>query len=379
MNDLGEEIRLDRRAIDAAVRRVIDSANFVQGDEVALFEAEFASYIGTRYAVGVGSGTAAIHLALVACGIGAGDEVITAPNTDSPTASAITHTGARVVFADIDPDTLNIDPAAIERVITARTKAIIPVHLFGNPAAMTDILALASTHRLHVVEDCTLAHGAAIGGQRVGSAGTAGCFSFAPAKILGAFGDGGIVTTNDARLAEELRILRNYGQASEMRQDPWDLVGVGRWEIVRHGYNERLDEIQAAILRVKLARLEDRIGARRQVAAWLDEALAELPIQLPRGPRSGRHVYRAYTVLLGDRDRAREILASHGISTRLYYWPPLHLQPAFRDLGYGAGAFPAAERTAERMLSLPIHPTMTTSDVDRVTAALNDWRLAQRA
>ncbi len=378
MNDLAAEIRLDREAIDAAIRQVIDSAKFVEGDEVEQFETEFSSYIGARHAIGVGSGTAALQLALLACGIGAGDEVITAPNTDSPTASVISHVGANVVFADIDSDTFNIDPAAIERTITPRTKAIVPVHLFGNPAPMAEILALAERHRLLVIEDATLAVGATIDGQRVGSAGTAGCFSFAPSKILGGFGDGGIVTTNDDRIAQELRILRNYGHSLDMSGDLWGLLGVDEWEIVREGYNERLDEIQAAILRVKLARLEERIEARRQAASWLDEALAELSIRLPSEAPNGRHVFRAYTILLDDRDRVREFLAARGISTRVYYNPPLHLQPAFRHLGYRFGAFPAAERTAERMLSLPIYPTMNTRQVDRVAAALADWQQLQK-
>ncbi len=377
MFDLAAEIRLDRKAIDAAIRRVIDSAKFVQGDEVERLEAEFATYVGAGHAIGVGSGTAALHLALLACGIGAGDEVITAPNTDSPTASVISQVGATIVFADIDPDTFNIDPAAIERTITPRTKAIIPVHLFGNPAPMTEILALAERHRLRVIEDATLAVGATVDGRRVGSAGTAGCFSFAPSKILGGFGDGGMVTTNDARIAEELRILRNYGHSLAMNRDFWGLLGVDNWEIVREGYNERLDEIQAAILRVKLARLEDRIEARRRAAARLDEALAGLPIRLPSEAPNGRHVFRAYTILLDDRDRAREFLAGRGISTRLYYTPPLHLQPAFRHLGYRSGAFPAAELTAGRMLSLPIYPSMSSGEVDRVATALADWQRVQ--
>jgi dTDP-4-amino-4,6-dideoxygalactose transaminase len=377
MMDLSAEIRLDRKSIDAVIRRVIDSANFVQGHDVERLETEFSTYIGTRHAIGVGSGTAALHLTLLACGIGAGDDVITAPNTDSPTASVISHVGANVVFADINPDTLNVDPAAIERTITRRTKAIIPVHLFGNPAPMIEILALAERHRLLIIEDATLAVGATIDGRRVGSAGTAGCFSFAPSKILGGFGDGGMVTTNDARIAKELRILRNYGHSLDMNRDLSGLLGVDGWEIVREGYNERLDEIQAAILRVKLARLEDRIEARRRAASRLDEALAELSIQLPSEAPNGRHVFRAYTVLLDDRDRAREFLATRGISTRVYYSPPLHLQPAFRHLGYRSGAFPAAERTAERMLSLPIYPTMDIHQVDRVAAALVDWQRLQ--
>ncbi|MEO5964969.1 MAG: DegT/DnrJ/EryC1/StrS family aminotransferase [Candidatus Limnocylindrales bacterium] len=377
MFDLAAEIRLDRKAIDAAIRRVIDSAKFVQGIEVERLEAEFATYVGASHAIGVGSGTAALHLALLACGIGVGDEVITAPNTDSPTASVISQVGATIVFADIDPDTFNIDPAAIERTITPRTKAIIPVHLFGNPAPMTEILALAERHRLLVIEDATLAVGATVDGRRVGSAGTAGCFSFAPSKILGGFGDGGMVTTNDARIAEELRILRNYGHSLAMNRDFWGLLGVDNWEIVREGYNERLDEIQAAILRVKLARLEDRLEARRRAAARLDEALAGLPIRLPSEAPNGRHVFRAYTILLDDRDRAREFLAGRGISTRLYYTPPLHLQPAFRHLGHRSGAFPAAELTAGRMLSLPIYPSMSSGEVDRVATALADWQRVQ--
>lgn len=374
MMDLAAEIRLDREAIDAAIRRVIDSANFVQGHEVERFETEFAAYIGVLHAIGVGSGAAALQLALLACGIGAGDEVITAPNSDSPTAAAISHVGAKVVFADIDADTFNIDPEAIQRAMTPRTRAIIPVHLFGNPAAMAAIRILADGHGVLVIEDAALAVGATIDGRRVGSAGDVGCFSLAPSKILGGFGDGGVVTTDDAQIAQELRVLRNYGHSLDMSREFWGFLGVDRWEIVREGYNERLDEIQAAVVRVKLARVEDRIEARRQVAARLDEALAELPIRLPSEALNARHVFRAYTILLDDRDDARAFLATRGISTRLYYDPPLHLQPAYRHLGYRSGSFPVAEWASERMLSLPIFPTMSTGQVERVAAAMADWQ-----
>lgn len=378
MSDLAGEYRALRPAIDAAISGVLESGQYVLGAELERFEAAFASYCGTRHAVGVSSGTAALQLALLAAGIGSGDEVITAPNSDSPSATAIAHTGARIVFADVDPRTFDLDPVAVEAAITPSTRAIMPVHLFGNPADMAAIAAIAHRHGLLVIEDGALAVGADYRGRRVGSLGTAAAFSLAPGKILGGYGDGGIVTTDDEALADRLRVLRNYGHGLAMPPPGDDLRGPDRWDMSVHGYNERLDTLQAAVLRVKLESLDERIAARRAIAARYDDRLAGLDLVTPRPTPGATHVWMAYTILLDDREAARNALEAEGIATRLYYTPPLHLQPAFEPLGYRMGAFPNSETTAARMLSLPIHPRMTVAEVDLVARVLERHFAARR-
>lgn len=370
MADLAGEYGALREDIDAAIGQVLESGEYVLGEELARFEEEFAAYSGTRYAVGVSSGTAALHLALLAAGIGPGAEVITAPNSDSPSAAAISHAGAQIVFAETDPRTFDLDPGFIEAAITPATRALLPVHLYGNPADMDEILGIAGRHELVVIEDAALAVGAEYRGRRVGSFGVAGAFSLAPSKILGAYGDGGIVTTDDAALADRLRVLRNYGHGLEMPPSGEDLRGPDAWDMAVRGFNERLDTLQAAILRTKLRTLDERIAARRAIAARYDQRLSGLDVETPRPTVGANPVWMAYTIMLDDRQAARDALESEGIASRLYYTPPLHLQGAFRDLGYDAGSFPFTESTASRMLSLPIHPRMTMDQVDLVCDVL---------
>jgi dTDP-4-amino-4,6-dideoxygalactose transaminase len=373
MGNLQAEYQLHKADIDASIQRVVNSGQFVMGEELASFEQEFATYCGSSYAVGVGSGTAALHLAALACGVGPGDEVITVANTDIPTTMAITHAGASIEWVDTDRRTFNIDPNQIETKITKKTKAILPVHLFGNPADMDAVMDIGRRHDLIVIEDAALAVGAEYRGRKVGSIGHVGCFSLAPSKILGAYGDGGIVVTDDAQMAERLRVLRNYGHGPEMTVDDRESQGVREWRVLEEGYNERLDTLQAAIVRAKLPTLEERIERRRRTAATYDEALGELGVAVPTETSGARHVYWAYTILMENRDGAREFLAARGIATRVHYVPSLHLQPAYARLGYKPGAFPVTESNASKMLALPIFPEITQAQVQEVTTALSEF------
>lgn len=373
MGDLAQEYADLKDEVDEAIQRVLRRARYVLGEEVEDFESEFARYCGTAQAVGVASGTAALHLTLLAAGVGPGDQVITAANTDIATTAAITHTGAEIVWVDVDARTFTIDPAAIEARVTNRTRAIIPVHLFGHPADMDRIMEIARRRDLIVVEDAALAVGATYKGSRVGSIGAAGCFSLAPGKVFGAAGDAGVVVTNDGDLAARLRLLRNYGYASAMKVDERDLRGSASWRADIEGFNERLDALQAAILRAKLPTLESRIEQRRWAAARYTALLEDADVVVPFVAARVRHVYMAYTILLHDRERARDHLAASGVASRIYYIPPLHLQPAYEHLGLGPGAFPVTERTADLMLSLPIFPQISEQEIGRVVAALTDF------
>jgi dTDP-4-amino-4,6-dideoxygalactose transaminase len=370
MTALGEEYRSLKDEIDEAIHRVLASGRYVLEEELEHFESEFARFVGVNHAIGVGSGTDALTIALRAFNLEADDEVITAPNTDNPTASAIVHAGARVVFVDVDPSSFNLDPEQIERSITQRTRALLPIHLFGHPAEMDAITDLAARRDLILIEDSALAVGARYKGRRTGSFGLAGCFSLAPSKILGAFGDAGMIVTDDDEIAERCRVLRNYGHAPGTVLDPSDMLGGSGWRVLEHGYNSRLDSLQATVLRVKLASLEPRIAARRSAAALYDRLLAGLPVTTPRVAQHVEHTYFAYNILAEDRDALRQGLAAAGVATRLYYNPPLHLHPAFEDLGYAKGAFPVAERTASQMLALPIHPQITEEEIRWVVTAL---------
>jgi dTDP-4-amino-4,6-dideoxygalactose transaminase len=370
MADLGAEFEALRDELLEAATRVLASGRYVFGDELEAFEEEFARYVGRRYAVGVGSGTAALQLALAAAGLEPGSEVITATNTDSPTAAAITRAGLQVVLADVDAKTFCLDAADVERRLTRSTSAIVPVHLFGNPADMDALGELARRHDLLLIEDAALAVGAEHSGRKVGSIGDIGCFSLAPSKILGAYGDAGIVVTDDAETAERLRVLRNYGHAPEMTWSDRDLLGFGRWRVLEEGTNERLDTLQAALLRVKLRVVDERIEGRRAAAARYDALLADAAVVTPFAAPNLRHVYFAYTLLVEDRDATRTALADRGIASRLYYNPPLHLQPAYARLGMGEGSLPVAEETAGRMLALPIFPLIEDDQIERVAAAV---------
>jgi dTDP-4-amino-4,6-dideoxygalactose transaminase len=355
--DLKAQYHSVKDELDAAALRVLDSTQFILGEEVASFEDGFAAYCGTRHAVGLNSGTSALHLALLAVGVGPGDEVITTPMTFVATVAAIVYAGAKPVFVDIDPLTWTIDASRIEAAITPRTKAILPVHLHGLMADMDAILALADAYSLAVIEDAAQAHGAESKGRRAGSLGDIGCFSFYPGKNLGACGEGGAVVTNDARLAEAVRLLRDWGQAS-------------KYNHVVKGYNYRMEGIQGAVLGVKLRHVEAWTEARRRHAARYDALLSGSGIGTPPSVPGARHVYHVYAVRFHDRNAVQQQLGRTSIATGIHYPVPVHLQPAYADLGHGRGDFPQAERLAAETLSLPMFPELADEQIERICAAL---------
>ncbi|MBX7071934.1 MAG: DegT/DnrJ/EryC1/StrS family aminotransferase [Pirellulales bacterium] len=346
--------------IEAAMRRVIASGNFILGEEVEAFEREFASFCGARFAIGVSSGLAALELALEAVGVGPGDEVITVANTFVATALAIHHRGATPVLVDVDEQTALVDPAHLLAAITGRTKAILPVHLYGQMADMEAIGAIARAHDLAVVEDACQAHGAAYRSARAGTLGDAGCFSFYPTKNLGALGDGGLITTSSPELAERLRTSRNYGHkikyVSEMA-----------------GRNERLDPLQAAVLRVKLQRLDDWNHARRRAAALYDELLQSAPVGRPVALPDRQHAWHLYVIRAERRDELAAHLAEHGIVTGVHYPVPVHRQPALASYPLARQSFPVTERLAGESLSLPMHPHLTDAQIRRVCASIEQF------
>lgn len=355
--DLRRQYRAIKPEIDAAVLRVLDSTQFILGDEVASFEREFAAYCGAGDAIGLNSGTSALHLALLAAGIGPGDEVITVPFTFVATAAAIEYARATPVFVDIDPETYTMAPAAIERAITPRTKALIPVHLYGHPADMDPILDIARRHSLIVIEDAAQAHGAEYKGRRCGSMGLMAAFSFYPGKNLGAYGEGGAVVTSDPVLAKRIRVMRSWGEER-------------RYEHNVKGFNYRMDGIQGAILRVKLRHLEAWTEARRARANDYARAFAGSGIATPVERPACRHVYHVYAVRLAHRDATRGALQVADIQTGVHYPIPIHLQPAYADLGYARGDFPVSEEAASQVLSLPMFPEMTAEQAQEVGAAV---------
>jgi dTDP-4-amino-4,6-dideoxygalactose transaminase len=357
--DLQAQYQSLKPRIDAAVGRVLESGRYVLGPEVAAFETEFAAFCGAGHAVGVNTGTSALHLALLAAGVGPGDEVITVPFTFVATVAAIQYTGARPVLVDVEPGTLNMDPSWIASAVTSRTRAIVPVHLYGQPADMGPILQVAAEHGLVVIEDAAQAHGAEVCGRRVGSVGRLGCFSFYPGKNLGAAGEGGAVTTGDPALAARVRLLRDWGAE-------------GKYHHVERGFNYRLEELQAAILRVKLVELEAWTEARRAHAAHYRQLLAGGAAELLTIAAPGvRHVYHVFAIRHPERDRLADALASHGVATGVHYPVPVHLQPGYADLGYGPGDFPVAERAAREVLSLPIYPELRPDQVEAVAELVN--------
>jgi dTDP-4-amino-4,6-dideoxygalactose transaminase len=372
MADLPKEYADLKEVIDPAIARVVASGIFTLGPELDSFETALATYCGVSHAVGVKSGTAALHLALIACGIGPGNEVVTVTNTDNSTTAAVRHCGAELVFADIDARTFNLDPAELIAKVTPRTRAIVPVHMFGHPADMDPIMEIAREHDLLVIEDAALATGARYRGRQVGTFGDAAIISFAPTKILGAYGDGGAVLTNDDEIADAVRLLRDYGHDQHAERTTGGQSAIPIKRRMAAGFNERLDEIQAAILLAKLPTVDERIERRREIAEKYRAALAGLPVEPAVEASDVRHVYRAFTVLLDDRDRVREELAQLGIDTQIYYAPPLHLEPAYAAMGHAVGDFPISERIAARMMHLPIYPQMTDDQVDQVVAALAD-------
>jgi dTDP-4-amino-4,6-dideoxygalactose transaminase len=355
--DLKSQYQSIKEDIDAAVLGVMASGYFVLGPNVQALEAEVAEYVGCQYGVGVASGTDALRLALTALGVGPGHEVITTPFTFVATANTISHTGARPVFVDIDPHTYNIVPAQIEAAITERTRAILPVHLYGQPAEITKIMDIARRHNLYVIEDCAQAIGAEDNGRRVGSFGDVACFSFYPTKNLGAYGDGGMVTTNDPEIAERIDVLRRQG-------------GKTKYYHQVLGFNSRLDEMQAALLRVKLRHLDDWQARRREVAALYDQLLADLEVQTPFVRPDVAHVYHQYTIRVSGRDDLRQFLKEHGISTMIYYPLPLHLQGLYQDLGYPEDSLPVSEAAGHEVLSLPMYPELSQEQIRRVVETI---------
>ena len=341
----------------AAIDRVLESGWFALGPEVEAFEEAFAGYLGTRHCVAVNNGTSALHLSLLALGIGPGDEVITVPYTFIATVEAVTAVGARPVLVDVDPVSYTMDPRQAEAAITSKTRAIIPVHICGQTAEMQPLLAAAERRGIAVIEDACQAHGAEYLGRKVGTFGVAGCFSFYPSKNLGSCGEGGAVVTADAALAERLRMLRNHGS-------------LGKFGHRMPGFNCRMESLQGAILAVKLRHLEEWNEARRSLARRYNERLAGTGVVTPTEMPYARHIYHLYVIQAEERDRMREALAARGIETGLHYPLPVHLEDAYRDLGYGPGSFPVSERLAQRSLSLPIFPELGPEAADYVADAV---------
>ena len=358
--DLKRQTRLLEPRVTAAVREVLDSGEFILGPAVARLEERMAVYCQRRYAVAVASGTDALRLTLSALGVGPGDEVITTPFSFVATAGTILRCGATPVFADIDPGSYNLDPDRIEAAITSRTRAILPVHLYGQPADMDPIRDLAAARGLQVIEDCAQAVGARYGGAMAGSLGDAGCLSFFPTKNLGAFGDAGMIVTDNADLVERLALLRNQGNRRKHRADVL-------------GFNSRMDTLQAAVLEVKLDSLEDWNSRRRAIARRYNRWLEEAPVRTPPESRRSRHVYNVYTLRAPRRDQLAHRLAGRGIGNAVYYPVPLHLQRAFSRLGHTPGSLPAAETASLEVISLPIFPELTRAQQRRVCEEIYDF------
>lgn len=354
--DLKAQYRSIQPEVDAAVLGVLASTEYVLGSEVSAFEAEFAAYSGAAHGIGVNSGTSALHLALLAAGVGPGDEVITVPYTFVATTAAIRYTGATPVFVDIDPVSYMIDVAQIEARITPRTKAIVPVHLYGQCCDMDPILDIARRHQLAVIEDAAQAHGAEYKGRRAGSMGDMGIFSFYPGKNLGAYGEAGLVTTNNPEHDRQIRLLRNWGTEQ-------------RYFHMLKGYNYRMEGIQGAVLRVKLRHLEKWTEARRANAALYTELLGS-SVTTPTVLPDRRHVFHVYAILTNDRQALTERLTAREIQFGIHYPQPIHLMPAHADLGYKAGDFPVSESVANRVLSLPLFPEMTRAQIEEVCASV---------
>ena len=351
--DLKAQYRALKPEIDGAVQRVLDDAQFILGPAVASFEKNFAAFCNTAEAIGVNSGTSALHLSLLAAGVEPGDEVITVPFTFVATVAAIEYARAKPVFVDVEPAYWTMDPALIERAVTPRTKAIVPVHLYGQPADMDPIRDLADKHGLVVIEDACQAHGSEYKGRRCGSMGRLGCFSFYPGKNLGAYGEGGAIVTNDPSLAARIRLLRSWGEET-------------RYEHKYRGFNYRMDGVQGAVLDVKLKHLDAWTDARRSRAAGYARRLSGTAAIVPAERPASRHVYHQYVVQVPDRDAWRSTLAEAGIQTGVHYAIPVHLQPAYADLGYVRGDFPVAERAATEVLSLPIFPELTDEQIETI-------------
>ena len=346
--------------IDAAVLGVMEKGWFVLGDEVRAFESELAAYIGVAHGVGVGSGTEALHLALAACGIGGGDEVITVAHTAVATVAAIELTGATPVLVDIEPDYYTLDPSKLEAAIGPRTKAVVPVHLYGQPADLSPVMEIARKHSLRVIEDCAQAHGALYRGRRVGAWGDMACFSFYPTKNLGALGDGGMVVTDNRELADRARLLREYGWAER------NVSSVAGW-------NSRLDELQAAVLRVKLRHLDRDNRSRQELASFYDHSLREYQLMQPKVRPEATHVYHLYVIRTSERDDLQAFLRTREIGALIHYPVPVHQQPAYCRRLRGVDKLPETERVAREVLSLPIYPELNSDEADQVVTSVREY------
>jgi dTDP-4-amino-4,6-dideoxygalactose transaminase len=360
--DLRDHNRSVRSEVRAALDPVLDEAQFILGPAVERFEERFAAYLDARHCVGLNNGTTALHLALLACGVGPGDEVITTPATWISTSWAISYVGARPVFVDVDPVTFTLDPALAEWAITPRTKALLPVHLYGQAADLDALKNIADRRGLALVEDAAQAHGARFNGQRVGTVGRVGCFSFYPGKNLGAFGEGGCIVTDDDAIARRIRCLRDHAQD-------------GRHHHVEIGFNARMEGMQGAVLGAKLAHLDDWNDARARHATRYHELLAGVPgVTLPQAPRPEGHVWHLYVVMIHGRDRedVRQALAQRGVATGVHYPTPVPFQPAYASLGHRPGDFPVTEQLMERCVSLPMYPELRPEQIEYVAAAVAD-------
>ena len=358
MIDLKKQFAGIKEEVLAVVTEILESSHYILGPKVAEFEKRVAAYHAVSEAIGVASGTDALHLAVKALGIGVGDEVITTPFTFFATVEAVIYTGAKPVFVDIDPETMNIAPPQIEAKITKKTKAIIPVHIFGHPADMDAVMAIAKKHGLHVIEDCAQSFGADIRGKKTGCFGDAGCFSFYPSKNLGAFGDGGLVTLNDGGLGEKIRVLRNHGSK-----------GAYKHETV--GFNSRLDELQAGILLVKFRKIDAYNGRRRENAALYNRYISDNVLK-PMERTGMTHVYHQYTIRSPKRDEIKNKLNGAGVSSVVYYPIPLHLQEALGFLGHKRGDFPVSEEAAGSVLSLPMYPELEEKTIREIAEIVNN-------
>ena len=359
--DLKAQYQAIKPEIDAAMQRVVSNTSFILGKEVAEFEKNFAAFTHTQYCVGMDSGTAALHLALIICGVQPDDEVITTTHTFVATAEVISVIGAKPVFVDIDPRTYNLDPQKIEAAVTPRTRAIIPVHLYGQPAEMDPILDIARRHNLRVIEDAAQAHGAEYHGKPAGTMGDVACFSFFPSKNLGAYGDAGALVTNDAALADHARMLRDHGRTEKYAH-----------KLVGYGY--RLDALQAAILGAKLTHLEAWNARRREIADYYTELLTNTDLVPPYVPHGIKPVYHIYCIRAKNRDGLKKHLKERGIETGIHYPIPLHLQPVYQNLGYKAGDFPETEKAASEVLSLPMYPELTELQVQQIVEAVKEFK-----
>jgi dTDP-4-amino-4,6-dideoxygalactose transaminase len=366
MNDFRLQYSSIKEEVDKAISDVLESGWYILGENVRAFEKEFAAYCGAKFGVGVGNGLEALQLALLAYDVGDGDEVITVANTAVATALAISLTGAVPVFVDIDPETYAMDVTHIDEKITNKTKAILPVHLFGHPVDMDPLVEIAASNNLLVIEDACQAHGTEYKGKKAGTLGHAGCFSFYPTKNLGAYGDGGMIVTDNEKIAEKLYSLRNYGQKT-------------RYVHLLKGINSRLDEVQAAILRVKLKHLDEWNEKRREYARLYNQLLQETEAICPIEKDYARHVYYLYVIRSRKRDKLQSFLEAKGITTLIHYPIPIHLQKAYEDLGIKRGALPKTEKVADEILSLPIYPELKKNQIEEVTDSIKEFFRRMRA